>query len=227
MIGIRKKKEPHELAAYRQLPDATYQDMHGAPTGKKNADGSMETVYEAVLNKLIEEQGHLCAYCMRRIPEKRGWPRATIEHIVPQSESDCLKALDYRNMLAVCSGNRTAESDNDKTCDARRKNRNLDLNPLKPETLNGIKYERDGTIFSDDRSINDQLNDVLNLNCKSLQLADCRKGALQTLLKEIKKRYPTGDIREYCQKQLKIYEEHIQYKTPYVGILIDWLEKHT
>lgn len=227
MIAIRKGREPHELAVYRQLPYSTYQNMHGAPTGRKNVDGSNETVYEAVLDKLIEEQGHLCAYCMRRIPEKRGLPRATIEHIIPQSKSDFQKALDYGNMLAVCSGNRNALSDNDKTCDARRKNRRLDLNPLKPETLNGIEYKRDGTIFSADQEIDKQLNDVLNLNCRSLQLADCRKSALQTLIKEVQKKYPTGDIKEYCRKQLRLYEEQVQYKTPYVGILIYWLEKHT
>jgi len=227
MIEIKKGREPRALAVYRQKPDATYQDMHGAPTGRKNEDGSPETVYDVVLNRLMEEQGHLCAYCMRRIPEKKGWPRATIEHIAAQSKSDNQSALDYKNMLAVCSGNRNAGSDDGKTCDARRKNRDLDLNPLKPETLESIEYRHNGIIFSADQEINRQLNDVLNLNCKSLQLADCRKRALQKLINEIQKKYPEGDIKEYCKKQLKKYQEQEQYKVPYVGILIDWLKKHT
>lgn len=227
MIPIKKRTEPHELAVYRQLEDATYQNMHGAPTGRKKEDGSSETVYEAVLDQLMDEQGHLCAYCMRRIPEKRGWPRATIEHVLPQSKSESQKALDYQNMLAVCSGNRNADSDHAKTCDARRKNRDLILNPLKAETLKGISYRSDGTIFSTDLNVDGQLNDVLNLNCEQLQMADCRKAALQTLLQEIQKKHPTGEIKTYCRKQLELYQESMQYKTPYVGILIDWLKKHT
>lgn len=34
MIWIQKKREPRELTEYRQLPHASYQDMHGAPTEK-------------------------------------------------------------------------------------------------------------------------------------------------------------------------------------------------
>lgn len=187
MIPIKKRTEPRELAAYRQLEGATYQNMHGAPTERRKKDGSNITVYEVVLHRLMEEQGHLCAYCMRRIPEKRGLPRAT----------------------------------------ARRKNRELMLNPLKPESLTGISYRSDGTIFSLDPKVDEQLNNVLNLNCEQLQMADCRKAALQTLVREIKKRYPTGEIKTYCRKQLELYQEHMQYKTPYVGVLIDWLKKHT
>lgn len=227
MIAIQKMREPNELLIYRQKPDATYQNMHGAPTGRKHDDGSNVTVYEVVLDKLIEEQGHLCAYCMRRIPEKRGWPRVTIEHIEAQSKSDAQKALDYKNMLAVCSGNQNAKSDEDKTCDARRKNRKLDLNPLKPETLAEIEYRHNGEIFSSNYDIDQQLNDVLNLNCQSLQLADCRKSAIQTLIKEIAKKYPKGDIKAYCRKLLMKFEGQDQYKQPYVGILIYWLKKHT
>ena len=58
--------------------------MHGAPTGKIKKNGEMETVYDVVLEHLIREQGGLCAYCMRRIPERRGNPPVTIEHIDPQ-----------------------------------------------------------------------------------------------------------------------------------------------
>lgn len=105
MIRIEKKREPRDLSEYRKLPYASYEGMHGASTGRDNG----EDVYHVVLDSLIKEQGCLCAYCMRTIPEKRGTPAATIEHIIPQSK-DPEKALSYQNMLAVCSGNRNAKS---------------------------------------------------------------------------------------------------------------------
>ena len=92
MIRIEKKREPRALSEYRKLPYASYEGMHGASTGRDNG----EDVYHVVLDSLIKEQGCLCAYCMRTIPEKRGTPAATIEHIIPQSK-DPEKALSYQN----------------------------------------------------------------------------------------------------------------------------------
>ena len=70
-------------------------------------------VKDELLNKLLCEQGHLCAYCMKRIPETRklpqGVPPVTNEHWLPRNPMNQEKGnrdLDYRNMFAVCSGNR-------------------------------------------------------------------------------------------------------------------------
>ena len=128
-------------------------------------------------------------------------------------------------MLAVCSGNRNATSDADKTCDARRKNQKLNLNPLDKNTLKGIKYTSDGRIYADDEVTEKELDDVLNLNCISQQLPDCRKKALEEMLMVIKKKYPSGSIKEYCLRLLEHYRND-DPKKPYVGILIYWLEKH-
>ncbi len=71
MIEIKKGQQPHELLTYRKSPDADYDTM---PASCK----------KAVLESLMREQGYLCAYCMRRIPETRALPpnvaSATIEH---------------------------------------------------------------------------------------------------------------------------------------------------
>ena len=79
MIKINKGIEPVELTKYKQQPNASYRDMHGAPSGKSNSDGTPIDVYTIVLNRLIQEQGCICAYCMCRIPEKG--KKATIEGI--------------------------------------------------------------------------------------------------------------------------------------------------
>ena len=91
MIKINKGIEPVELTKYKQQPNASYRDMHGAPSGKSNSDGTPIDVYTIVLNRLIQEQGCICAYCMCRIPEKG--KKATIEHIDPQSATSEEKAL--------------------------------------------------------------------------------------------------------------------------------------
>lgn len=221
MIEIKKGKEPGELTQYKKQTDASYSNMHGAVLSKNQS----EDVYHIVLNSLIEEQCGLCAYCMCRIPEKKGKPACTIEHIIPQSDDE-QKALDYRNMLAVCSGNRNSTSDNDKTCDARRKNQKLSLNPLDKNSISSIKYKANGVIYSDDAIVDNELNTVLNLNCISRQLPDSRKKALNELLAVIKKKHPTGSISDYCMKLYEHYQNE-NPKKPYVGILISWLKKHS
>lgn len=232
MIEIKKGKEPSELAKYRNLPNASYKDMHGALTDKTDKDGNLIDVYSIVLNSLINEQGHLCAYCMKRIPERKGRPAATIEHIVAQSDSDESMRLDYRNMLAVCSGNRNG-ADNEKTCDARRgslpRNRQiLYVNPLKKASLKTITYGSNGIISSSDCNINNNLNDTLNLNCSYVGLADLRKTALTTLQQEINMKYPGRTVpKEYFLKLLDKLQNETKLKRPYVGILIHWLKKKT
>lgn len=45
------------------------------------------------------------------------------------------------------------------------------------------------------------------------------------MLLVIKKKYPSGSIKEYCLRLLEHYRND-DPKKPYVGILIYWLEKH-
>ena len=224
MIKIQKNREPAALTQYRQLPFASYENMHGARTGRLLPDGTAEDVYHVVLESLMIEQGYICAYCMRRIPEKRGHPQSTIEHIKPQSKCSAEEKLDYKNMLAVCSGNRNASSDDLKTCDARRGNQDLSLNPLKPDTIATIKYRANGRIYSDIRSIDDELNKVLNLNCEARALINLRKSALNALQKTIRAKGWEGNKTQY-RYLLDEYQQSGQ-KKEYVGILINWLQKH-
>ena len=225
MIEIKKHREPQALTEYRKDPTATYQNMHGAPTGRVDSEGKKIDVYRVVLKSLMEEQGYLCAYCMRRIPERHGKIRASIEHIDPQSKTDRLKALDYSNMLAVCSGNRDAGTKDAKTCDAHRGNDKLSINLTRKSTLSQIDYRSNGRIFSDDEPINAQLNETLNLNCKARDLIALRKSALNRMQVMIKKKNREGD-RAFYGKILNLYLQDISPKEEYVGILINWLEKH-
>lgn len=217
MIEIKKSKEPKELLTYRLQEYSSYGDMP-------------HDIKEIVISSLMEEQGHLCAYCMRRIPFKDGHPKVTIEHLQPQNAISDKEKLNYQNMLAVCLGNRNSTDNNDKSCDAFRGSlaphkQTMTVNPLNPNTLRKIRYKNNGIIFSNDPDINSDLNDKLNLNCKAQLLPDCRANALRVLQTKVAKDNPDRTARkEYFEKLLDKYKEDKPNKPQYVGILINWLE---
>ena len=219
MIEIKKTKEPNELLQYRMQKFASYADL---PSDVK----------KKVMDSLLSEQGHLCAYCMSRIDGGEGKHRATIEHCIPQAVSTEAERLDYKNMVAVCWGNRDAHSNNDKSCDAKRGSLPREQQEMKKvdvfdgRTLSDIKYSVDGTIFSDDPDVDDDLNCRLNLNCEARRLKECRRSALQALHKEINHRFPNRTVpKSYFQELLAHFSEQREMKQPYCGILIDWLAK--
>lgn len=100
MIEIKKGTEPKELLEYRKQKYASYASMDS-------------DVKKKVIKSLLSEQGHLCAYCMSRIDEGDGKHKATIEHCTPQAMTTEAERLNYRNMVAVCWGNRDAHSNED------------------------------------------------------------------------------------------------------------------
>ena len=114
----------------------------------------------------MQEQGHLCAYCMRRIPDERILQEDTdlsdayLEHWQSRSSARGTgenKGLDYQNLLAVCSGNEKAPGATGRrkgrhlTCDKKRGNAPLTVNPLDAATLATISYTSDGKIRSKNR----------------------------------------------------------------------------
>lgn len=131
MILINKSVLPQELEKLKY--DAERQGLSDRKAYEKL--GNPLKTY--VRNSLLKEQGHLCAYCMRRIPDERITDEDTdlsnvyIEHWLPRSTKGGQrenKGLDYRNMLAVCSGNEKTPGVTGKhrrryfTCDKKRDN---------------------------------------------------------------------------------------------------------
>ena len=135
MIKINKSQALPELVALPQKESVN--KGLDANTAFKNLLNPLKT---QVLQQLSRDQGALCAYCMRRIPDDRGLPHAKIEHLVPRNGKDvtcgAFGALDYNNMLAVCSGNEPDKSKHHElTCDASRGNAPLTVNPLDESRL--------------------------------------------------------------------------------------------
>lgn len=141
-------------------------------------------VKKEVIKSLLSEQGHLCAYCMSRIDENEGKHKTTIEHCLPQAATSEKERLNYRNMVAVCCGNRDAHSNEDKSCDVKRGSlkdtqQNMKkINVFDGTTLSDIKYSSDDTIYSDDKDLDEDLNLRLNLNCEARRLKEKVNSAL-------------------------------------------------
>lgn len=102
MIYIEKKSEPVSLREGRETPGADFDGLDKRELRKS----------------LLEEQGYLCAYCMKRIRKDKN---VKIEHYHPRNIQN---QMDYGNLLAVCMDNQTLEDEKGKvqkvrfTCDS-------------------------------------------------------------------------------------------------------------
>ena len=232
MIEIKKSNPPSELVKLQK--DAVDEGL----TANEAYNKLSSDLKKQVKKQLMQDQGYLCAYCMRRIPDKRDVERgisnsleSRIEHWIPRSDSNCgaFGALDYNNLLAVCSGNENDSSRGKSklTCDARRRDRKLTVNPLDASTLVTVYYTEDGIIKAFDNIIDDDLNVRLNLNCTkdAVMLPLERKKVLDVIQKEVQTEVESGkSLLEICKQ---LYQELLEIdgeKPPYIGISLWWLK---
>lgn len=218
MIYIRRGREPVELTEYKVRPGACYAEL--PPETRK-----------AIREQLLEEQGGLCAYCMKRLI---GTYQVRIEHYQARHpegvQPEENRELDYNIMLGVCYGN-SIEGGNPEqmTCDAHRGNRTLTVSPFKPHSIEQIRYSVDGTILSDNPEIEQDLNDVLNLNGEKTPLKLHRKGALDSLKKDLHQKLKGKNHQATMSYLSKLYDHYISpddgKKKPYLGIILWYLKR--
>jgi uncharacterized protein (TIGR02646 family) len=157
MKQIVKTAEPNSLLQHRASQFATF-------------DNIPLTTKEELRQSLLSEQGHICCYCMKRIPENTP-PHIKIEHFKCQADFDRLQLI-YSNLFVACSGNE-GQTRIKQTCDTKKGNAELTISPtsmlLICETL--FKYNAEGEMSSitDNADVNRQLNEVLNLNMQTLK----------------------------------------------------------
>lgn len=153
MKAITKRNEPLSLTQHRAIQHACYENL---PKDDTRAS-------------LLTEQGHICCYCMRRIPESEKIPGSKIEHFLCQ-DNHSYAQLNYNNMLLACLGNE-GSSKRLQTCDSKKGNLNLTFSPSNQyrniEDL--IKYKANGEIYSSDDTLNNELEIILNLNVNQLK----------------------------------------------------------
>ena len=229
MIAIIKGVEPAGLAELRE------EARQAGDTPKEAYQRLRNPLKKVVRASLLHEQGGLCAYCMRKIPpegkEDVEELYTHIEHIIPRNPKDHRdvgQGLDYQNMVLTCDGgsHTATPSDNKgsaKTCDACKDDKEFQkINPTKADTLTSIYYTVDGIIKSDDAAVQHDLNEILNLNCPESPLIDARKKVLEALLDDIS---VADDMSELCQLYLAKFRAEKGEKTPFVGVLIWYLQE--
>ncbi|TAE18833.1 MAG: TIGR02646 family protein [Bacteroidetes bacterium] len=205
----------------------------------KSVNGTFDDLdKEQVQNALLEEQGYLCAYCMRRIsrewnPDANKW-KIEIEHYKPQ-EKYPEKALDYSNMLGVCNGTAGEKLHCDKTKGGKAdgKVELKKLNPLDSNCETMLQYLPDGTIQSvnGDAEVESDLDKVLNLN--DTKLKEFRADAIEKAWREFQEKHKKnkgswtkkmfqdeinrlkqpnkkGRYTEYCQCLIYFFEKKLK-----------------
>lgn len=216
MILIKKKNEPKEWEKYRNTPGVDYQAI------------------PELVESLLNEQGYICAYCMRRIPHKDIIFKGTterqtdedhrVEHILSREKHDD-KKLEYMNMVICCPGH-IGEEDH---CDRLKGSRDLSFSPLDQKFIDTLSYSTDGTIKSSTPRYDKEINEVLNLNTKLLK--QNRKAKWDAVLAQLKtihkdKEWKESILRKAFSKYSEMHNEGgVSKHEPYCGIVTYFLEK--
>lgn len=208
MIRINKSREPISLTTYRSQAGAVYDGPNFTP------------VKDAIRLSLLQEQGYVCAYCMRRIKQNN----MKVEHYRCQNAHKQLQ-LCYTNLFACCDGNE-GNPVKSQTCDTRKGSKNLtvDLLTNTPNISNIISYSTSGKIKSSNATVNSELNDVLNLN--QSRLVANRKALLEAVEEELGKK-AGGRTSAEITTLLRFYtsRDTNQKFKEYYGVAKFYLEK--
>ncbi len=207
MLNIQKTREPSSFTQHRCQKDACYGNL---PTNAR----------EDLKKQLLEEQGHLCAYCMCRIGENS----MKIEHVASRDKHP-ESQLDYTNLVAVCKGNEGSPK-KEQHCDTRKGNYSLSKNPARQQdrVQESISYMSSGCIHCKDALFDKQINSVLNLNLS--KLCNNRKEIWDVVHNGLKN-LPQNANRAQIQAMLDRWlckSTSGQFK-PYLGVAIFLLER--
>lgn len=180
MNKINKTREPNTLTNYRaRIPkaDRLNENIYNDFPDKRKED-CRTNIPGNLRKQLIDEQGHICCYCMQRI----SCNNSRIEHFKSQ-EHNRNHQIAYRNLFIACN-NSEGENHTHQHCDVKKGDSELlSINLLSSHCINKIKYDKDCIIYSDNYAINSEINDILNLNVQIL--IDSRRKALSDLISQI------------------------------------------
>ena len=166
MIKINKRNEPAAWTQYRCTPGVLYQ--------------ASEELRQALLN----EQGFICAYCMRKIQVVDFGHREStrIDHIQSRANYPHLE-LDYGNLVICCPG----FIDGYEHCDKSKGAQSITFPLFNINLQNSISYSsKDGSIKSSNRTWDSEINEIVRLNNSRLKFN--RLQSLDGLRKALEKR---------------------------------------
>lgn len=207
-------------------PPRIYKDYCKKPEASFDGDGFPK---ELLRQSLLVEQGYICCYCMRKIPESK-YPHVKIEHYRCRDTHKEL-TLNYNNLFAACTGFETL-FDSEKTCDTKKNNSllTLDLLTQTPNCDYLFQYNSEGEIKAKDNSsvIYNEINQVLNLNMSFLKIG--RQQTYLLIQNKVKKKLATLKKKEarfkFCSK-LKdewLSKQNGKYRE-YCMVAVYYLEK--
>ena len=203
MILIKKNRIPSSLVEYKKTINASF-------------DNLPREVKDKLRTSLLKEQGYICAYCMRKLKDNSS--KVKIEHYVARNEEN---ELEYKNLLAVCKGN-DSEPFEKQTCDTRKGNREIKINPQVNSDVLTISYTSNGEIKSSNSDYQKDFEDTLNLN-DTFGLVKARRDALNSLKRNLDRRR-THLTKDTIRRKYLQYSE-AEIKESYVGILLWYLQK--
>jgi len=208
---IRKGQEPRTVTETRC---ARTTDLSSVPTAR-DAFGQLDK--DAVRGQLVEEQGWLCAFCMRHVNERAvrdGEYTLKIAHRTPVAV-DPRSALTWSNLLGSCDGGQRHPGA-PRTCDLAQGSTPLTLDPTRPESMARLTYERrparEGLFLtSADPALRSDVEDTLALNAgelpalreaawKAFQLSCLRRGPRRQHGRWAWRDYFPGWLREHSPR---------------------------
>ena len=205
----------------------TWKDMFRVNNGREphyKGDFSTDSIDGANRRKrlkgqLIEEQGCICCYCMKRISQKN----THIEHFHPK---DAFKEEDliYENLFASCNGEGEI-LEQDEHCGHRKDNwyREDMISPIDPEVERMFKYSLNGHITSRrDRSSSNIAQEMIeNFGLDTYNLVRSRREAIEASEVFDEEEYSPDEIRSF----IEYYSEKDNGKyVPYCKAIVDCLQ---
>ncbi len=171
---------------------------------------------------LIEEQGNVCAYCNQRInneTDEKGKQKMKIEHWEPRNSAN---EMQWNNLLGVCLGNLGSPS-KIQHCDTKKGNTSIQISPLNQSLLNQIKYRANGEIYSENKNLNIDLSETLNLNFPLL--VNQRKAVLNSIRINIKQTFRKRKVTTaFLNTEIRRWEERSNGKfNPFCDIAVFYL----
>lgn len=190
MKYIAKGASPQEFEDWKGL-----QNEDWIPTWNNFRNPEKSIVRESLLN----EQGYICCYCGGRI---RNNHTTEIEHLKPRSICTEHEKLNYGNLLASCNGGRLRNKASvELSCNARRGDNILNINPLESNCEERFLYTASGEIIpkvEGDREVSEAI-DTLGLNIQRIK--NRRKAVLKSyLFSTLTSEQVMGAIKKINQK---------------------------
>lgn len=214
MLAIKRGEPPVELTKNVQelLPEQRVYESLSSETRS------------ALKRALLKSQGHLCAYCMRRIDDV---DHAKLEHIYPQSRSIAEgrpeQTVDYSNMLVSCMGGSDVRGcfHESQTCDSHKGDDVISIDPCSQSDIDTISYLRNGEIHSSNPAFERDLCETLNLNCRDAFLPQDCAAVYSMMQRAIEREDPkTPDAkRAFARRKLSALDA-ARVREPFMGVMV-------